>query len=386
MDGLYLAIIVILIIMVIFMSRYLGSITPIYDYSDMDYGSYILVTYQNEATMAPREWFVNEVGSIKKDLISMLSTMGSVSCKREFIPLLERMKHHIESEVKKMGTDGRFCQAVQEVIANKGPGHDSILHFKNTLRNRSRDMIRQFSRSDSEVNDQLERLYDDILSNLDAVIHVVAQNLCTIDGRVNLDYIYGVLDQLANMCDVKVQSGLVEPNINWINENVVKPIVSPGDISLQEHNKDTSPDLNQLDISKYRKITGEADVPIEGQVYPLYNNDTNVEPSQPGLPVVSNITGKESLTSKPRHRPIAGSGRRLMPTGNGNQEIEVSARKATLPPYSIPNMMSKIARDDEYILMNGDLNERTNNLSNSVSKVIKKAPTSVIRKVTGSKS
>lgn len=175
----------------------------------------VSVTYQNKPMLASKDWFINDLNAIKADIVKSYSNLGSAMCQEKLKPALIKMKESIRRAMQDASSQRSFCNAMDNVITTTG--HQSAMELSSK--------IKKYVRSDSNTENDIVVLYEDIISHLNAIREVVVHNICSVDGRVNLDLIYSALDTLANICDVKVQAGLIQPNVDWVSNNVVAPML-----------------------------------------------------------------------------------------------------------------------------------------------------------------
>jgi hypothetical protein len=155
--------------------------------------------------------------NIKGDVIKVYSRLSSVMCKKNLLPILEKIRTALTRETTlSAGQDTRFCKSIRDFMSDASK--------RNEINEASRHMASELSRSDSELNDELVTLFDDIILNLDAVMHVVANNICDAGNRINLDYINSAIDELSKVCDIESQSEFISPTLDWVERKATRAL------------------------------------------------------------------------------------------------------------------------------------------------------------------
>lgn len=223
------AIITLLLIVVISVRIYCNmtdSPSPIYT-KGLNVGhDYIMVIHGGVPQTVSREWFTSEIKNIKTDVVNIYARVSSASCKSLLLTNLMSLKDTIEQQTRNLGADKHFCSEVKQFLAGTGGSLAKYNEMKKEILQSSTKTLRALSKSDTNVDDGLEKAFEDVAANLDAILYVVLSNTCTAEGRLNLDYINDIVAKLGSMCDYNVQAGLIKPIVNTLVDNIIDPIMN----------------------------------------------------------------------------------------------------------------------------------------------------------------
>lgn len=198
---------------------------------------YVQVIYNQQPLLVTDSWFLDNIRKIKSSIVDIYANMGSAMCKQQLLPLLDGLSTNLDNTIKSMGSDGQFCSLVYDYLSRKGPGYDMWVQTKTQLTSQGKSMltgVQGTSRSDTDTQSPLDISFSNIISSLDGIMDVVASKACTVDGKVNMDYLHNVVNRLRSICDYDAQASLISPVVDWGEQHVLAPVLTASACALPD--------------------------------------------------------------------------------------------------------------------------------------------------------
>jgi hypothetical protein len=150
---------------------------------------------------------VSYLKKLKGDIVKIYASVSSLACKTQLLPQLKQLSQVIEAEIVKGDGGAKACSSMSQLVTSFRANAD-------TTKTAALAALKGIGASTDDP--ELESLFADMVENLEIVIHIVLARLCTPAGRINLDYIKTVLDRVGDICDIKVQTRMIEPNVDML--------------------------------------------------------------------------------------------------------------------------------------------------------------------------